>query len=282
MSVGDVNSVDPTGGFYPSRGDLQGSNPALAAQFQAYLQSARQNMTAGQHYAFNNMQPNQTTTGASPRFNFQQPGPQTNKVPLPTNTPGHPTIKPGAGWFATELGLVGAAFHQLGHMQHMIENAPVFTLDGERFDPDAVKKEIMKQLPDADRERLGLPAGLKRAMPHRAALIAPASFCPPWRGWTWLSQRPRHPEHDEASKGSGSASQIGRHFSRAGRVPDPDAGRLRDHRRELPLFSPNFLAISCRDGFIKPPSPKLASMPHVRTRLAWRAVGIRSRRGVGI
>jgi hypothetical protein len=31
------------------------------------------------------------------------------------------------------------------------------TLDGKQFDRDAVKGELMKQLPDADRERLGLP-----------------------------------------------------------------------------------------------------------------------------
>jgi hypothetical protein len=31
------------------------------------------------------------------------------------------------------------------------------TLDGKQFDRDAVKDEIMKQLPDADRQRLGLP-----------------------------------------------------------------------------------------------------------------------------
>jgi hypothetical protein len=59
--------------------------------------------------------------------------------------------------FGSELGLVGAAFQQLGHMQHMIEIAPVLTLDGKHFDRDAVKNEIMNQLTDADRERLGLP-----------------------------------------------------------------------------------------------------------------------------
>ena len=159
MSVGDVNSVDHTVSVDPSTRDLQGSNPALAAQFQAQLQLARQNTTAGPRYAFNNTQPNQTVTDASPRFNFQQPGPQTNKIPSPTNTPGHRT--PGAGGllglFGGELGLVGAAFEQLGHMQHMIENAPVLTLDGKQFDRDAVKDEMMKQLPDADRQRLGLP-----------------------------------------------------------------------------------------------------------------------------
>jgi hypothetical protein len=158
MSVGDVNSVDHTGGVDRRTGDLQGSDPALAAQFQAHLRLARQNMTAGPRYAFDNTQPNQTATDASPRFNFQQPGPQTNK---PTNTAGRRTITPGAGGllglFGSELGLVGAAFQQLGHMQHMIENAPVLTLDGKQFDRDAVKDEIMKQLPDADRQRLGLP-----------------------------------------------------------------------------------------------------------------------------
>jgi hypothetical protein len=158
MSVGDVNSVDHTGSADPSTGDLQGSNPALAAQFQTHLQLARQNMTAGPRYAFNSTQPNQTATDASPRFNFQQPGPQTNK---PTNTAGRRTITPGAGGLlgllGSELGLVGAAFQQLGHMQHMIENAPVLTLDGRQFDRDAVKDELTKQLPDADRQRLGLP-----------------------------------------------------------------------------------------------------------------------------
>jgi hypothetical protein len=161
MSVGDVNSVDHTGSADPGTGDLQGSNPALAAQFQTHLQLARQNMTAGPRYGFNSTQPNQTATDASPRVNFQQPGPQTNKSPLPTNTPGRLTITPGAGGllglFGSELGLVGAAFQQLGHMQHMIENAPVSTLDGKQFDRDAVKDEMMKQLPDADRQRLGLP-----------------------------------------------------------------------------------------------------------------------------
>jgi hypothetical protein len=161
MSVGDVNSVDHTGGVAPSTGDLHGSNPALAAQFQAHLRLARQNMTAGPRYAFNNTQPNQTAADASPRFNFQQSGPQTNKSPLPTNTLGRSTITPGAGGllglFGSELGLAGAAFQQLGHMQHMIENAPVLTLDGKQFDRDAGKDEIMKQLPDADRQRLGLP-----------------------------------------------------------------------------------------------------------------------------
>jgi hypothetical protein len=161
MSVGDVNSVDHTGGVDRRTGDLQGSDPTLAAQFQTHLQLARQNMTAGPRYVFDNTQPNQTATDASPRFNFQQPGPQTNKIPLPTNTPGRRTITPGAdgllGLFGSELGLVGAAFQQLGHMQHMIENAPVLTLDGKQFDRDAVKDEIMKQLPDADRQRLGLP-----------------------------------------------------------------------------------------------------------------------------
>jgi hypothetical protein len=73
MSVGDVNGVDHTGSVDPSTGDLHGSNPALAAQFQAHLRLARQNMTAGPRYAFNNTQPNQTATDASPRFNFQQP-----------------------------------------------------------------------------------------------------------------------------------------------------------------------------------------------------------------
>jgi hypothetical protein len=67
-------------------------------------------------------------------------------------------IKPGAGGeFGIELGLVGAAFQQLGHMQHMIENAPVLTRDGKQFDRDAVKNEIMKKLPDANRNRLGVP-----------------------------------------------------------------------------------------------------------------------------
>jgi hypothetical protein len=68
MTAGDVNSVDPTGGIYPSTGDLKGSDPALAAQFQAHLQVARQNMTAGQRYALSDTpwQPNQTATGASP------------------------------------------------------------------------------------------------------------------------------------------------------------------------------------------------------------------------
>jgi hypothetical protein len=161
MSVGDVKSVDHTGSVDPRTGDLHGSNPALAAQFQTHLQLARQNMAAGPRYAFNNTQPNQTATDASPRFNFQQPGPQTNKIPLPTNTPGRRTITPAAGGllglFGSELGLVGAAFQQLGHMQHMIENAPVLTLDGKQFDRDAGKDEIMKQLPDADRQRLALP-----------------------------------------------------------------------------------------------------------------------------
>jgi hypothetical protein len=161
MSVGDVNSVDHTGGVDPSTGDLHGANPALAAQFQTHLELARQNMTAGPRYAFDNTQPNQTATDAPPRFNSQQPGPQTNTSPLPTNTPDRRTITPGAGGLlgllGSELGLVGAAFQQLGHMQHMIENAPVLTLDGKQFDRDAAKNEIMKQLPDADRQRLGLP-----------------------------------------------------------------------------------------------------------------------------
>jgi hypothetical protein len=161
MSVGDVNSVDHTCSVDPSTGDLHGSDPALAAQFQAHLRLARQNVTAGPRYAFNNTQPNQTATDVSPRFNFQQPGPQTNKSPLPTNTLGRWTVTPGAGGllglFGSELGLVGAAFQQLGHMQHMIEIAPVLTLDGKRFGRDAVKNEIMNQLTDADRERLGLP-----------------------------------------------------------------------------------------------------------------------------
>ena len=95
MSVADVNSVDHTGGVDRRTGDLQGSDPALAAQFQTHLQLARQNMTAGPRYAFDNTQPNQTATDASPRFNFQQPGPQTNKIPLPTNTPGRRTITRG-------------------------------------------------------------------------------------------------------------------------------------------------------------------------------------------
>jgi hypothetical protein len=159
MSVGDVNSVDSIGSVDPSTGDQHGSNPALAAQFQTHLQLARQNMTAGPRYAFNNTQPNQTATDASRRFNFQRPDPQTNK--MPTNTAGRQTITPGAGGllglFGSELGLVGAAFQQLGHMQHMIENAPVLTLDGKQFDRDAGKDEIMKRLPDADRQRLGLP-----------------------------------------------------------------------------------------------------------------------------
>jgi hypothetical protein len=160
MSVGDVNSVDHTGSAGPSAGDLQGSNPTLAAQFQTYLQLARQNMTAGPRYAFNSTQPNQTATDASPRFNLQPPGPQANRIPLPTNTPGRRAITPGAGGllgsFGSELALVGAAFQQLGHLQHMIENAPVLTLEGKQFDRDAVKDEMMKQLTDCDRQRLGL------------------------------------------------------------------------------------------------------------------------------
>lgn len=161
MSIGDVNRVDPTGGVYPSTGDLHGSSPALAAQFHANLQVARQHMTAGQRYAWNETpwQPNQTAADASRRLNFRQPSPQINKVPLPTNTPDldRPPIKPGAGGLAIELGLIGAAFHQLGRIQQMIEHAPVLTPDGKRFDPDALKAEIMKQLPGADRQRLGLP-----------------------------------------------------------------------------------------------------------------------------
>ncbi len=76
MTVGDVNSVDPTGGICPSTGDLQRSNPALAAQFQAHLQLARQNMTAGQRYALSDTpwQPNQTATDASPP-NAARPAP---------------------------------------------------------------------------------------------------------------------------------------------------------------------------------------------------------------
>jgi hypothetical protein len=154
MSVGDVNRVDPTGGVHPSTGDVRGSNSAVAAQFQAHLQLAHQGMTGGQRYAWSDTPwPNQTATDASPRFNFQQPTPQTSKVP----DPGRLTVRPGAGGiFGIEIGLAGAAFQQLGYMQHMIENAPVLTLDGKQFDRDAVKNEILNQLTDADRERLGL------------------------------------------------------------------------------------------------------------------------------
>lgn len=74
MNVGDVNSADPSGGVdptvdptrgvYPSMGDLQGSVRGLAEQFQAHLQLARQNMTAGQRYAFNGSQWQPTTDAA--------------------------------------------------------------------------------------------------------------------------------------------------------------------------------------------------------------------------
>jgi hypothetical protein len=37
MSVGDGNSVDRTGGAYPTTGNPHGSDPALAAEFQASL-----------------------------------------------------------------------------------------------------------------------------------------------------------------------------------------------------------------------------------------------------
>jgi hypothetical protein len=72
MSVDDANSVDPTGGIHPGTDDLQGSHSALAAQFQAHLQLARQNMTAGQRYVWSDApwRPNQTATDASSRFNF--------------------------------------------------------------------------------------------------------------------------------------------------------------------------------------------------------------------
>jgi hypothetical protein len=148
MSVGDGNSVDRTGGAYPTMGNPHGSDPALAAEFQASRQLARQNMTAGQRYALNSLPwpSNQTATDASPPFNFQQPSPQTNKVPSPTNTPdsGRRTVSP-FGWLLTQIDLAGAALQQLGRMQHMIENAPVTTFDGKRFDPDATQKEVMKR-----------------------------------------------------------------------------------------------------------------------------------------
>jgi hypothetical protein len=161
MSVGDGNSVDRSGSTYPTTGDLQGSDPALAAEFQASLQLARQNMTAGQRYALNGLSwpPNQTATDASPPFNFQQPSPQTKKVPLPTNTPdpGRPTVSP-FGWLfgplLAQIGLVGAAFQQLRHMQHMIENKPASTIDGKRFDPDALQKETMKDSGVTNRQEL--------------------------------------------------------------------------------------------------------------------------------
>jgi hypothetical protein len=144
MSVGDGNSVDRTGGAYPTMGNPHGSDPALAAEFQASRQLARQNMTAGQRYALNSLPwpSNQTATDASPR----QPSPQTNKVPSPTNTPdsGRRTVSP-FGWLLTQIDLAGAAFQQLGRMQHMIENAPVTTFNGKRFDPDATQKEMMKR-----------------------------------------------------------------------------------------------------------------------------------------
>jgi hypothetical protein len=145
-SVGDVNSVDPTGGVIPAWTIYMGLIRRWPGN-SAHLQLAHQNMTTRQRYAWSDTpwRPNQTTTDASPRLNFQQPTPQTRKVP----DPGRPTIKPGAGGeFGIELGLVGAAFQQLGHMQRKCAS---LGSDGKQFDRDAVKNEIMKKLPDADR-----------------------------------------------------------------------------------------------------------------------------------
>jgi hypothetical protein len=47
ISVGDVNSVDPTEGVYPSRGDLQVSTPALVVPFQTSLQLPSRSTTLG-------------------------------------------------------------------------------------------------------------------------------------------------------------------------------------------------------------------------------------------
>jgi hypothetical protein len=101
MTVGDVNRVNPTGGSYPSTGDLQGSNPALAAQFEAHLQLARQNMTAGQRYALSETpwQPNQTATDASPPHTARPATP-----PDAGRNTGGATMRP----ITTEIELPGA------------------------------------------------------------------------------------------------------------------------------------------------------------------------------
>lgn len=139
----DFDSIDRKPRDTPDGG---ASTEDLAAQFRAGLQSAR--ATAGQRYAFNDTarQPHQTATDAAPRSDGRQAGPQPGRAPVPADDAGRPTLKPGAGWLGTEVGLAAAAFKELAHMQDMIEHAPVLTLDGKRFDRDAVKNEINDQL----------------------------------------------------------------------------------------------------------------------------------------
>lgn len=64
MSVGDVNSVDPTMGIDPTGGVYPSTVPEHVTLFRRAIESAQNNMTAGQRYAFNNL--NRTTTDAAP------------------------------------------------------------------------------------------------------------------------------------------------------------------------------------------------------------------------
>src|SRR5260370_29002575 len=89
MSMGiDRGGIDRMSASVSSLGaNLEGFDPALAAQFDASLQSARQNnMTAGPRYALNDSpwQPDQTKTDAAPGVTTP---PSDAPVPPPTNSP---------------------------------------------------------------------------------------------------------------------------------------------------------------------------------------------------
>ncbi len=102
MSIGiDSVGIDRMSASVSSLGaNLEGFDPALAAQFDASLQSARQNnMTAGPRYALNDSpwQPDQTKTDAAPGVTTPPSdapvAPPTNSQPTNSQPPVNPYVR---------------------------------------------------------------------------------------------------------------------------------------------------------------------------------------------
>ena len=62
----------------------------------------------------------------------------------PSGDPGRPSIKPGLG-IAAELGLIGAAIQQLGHIGYLYQNAPVVDIHGNVVTPESIEQNLAKQ-----------------------------------------------------------------------------------------------------------------------------------------